>query len=161
MFSHLHPRLLSLLLYFRHSDTKSWWSKPFSWNVSKYKIPTLVGEQDIFASMACLHLHTYLTHASHSCPFALQGPAPDGETFFVTALLYASARWGDGGAFNYSQWANTVLGLVTGKPNPQQMFDPTSKLVRFDPGSTFTDPSCVTMYRLLTRPACVSVLTPS
>ena len=73
-----------------------------------------------------------------------EGPAPDGETFFVTALLFASARWGDGGAYNYSQWADTVLGLVTSKPDPQQMFDPASNIVRFDPGTSFSDPSYMT-----------------
>lgn len=73
-----------------------------------------------------------------------QGPAPDGETFFVTALYFAGARWGDGGAYNYTLWADTVLGLVTQKPDPQQMFDPASLIVRFDPGNTFSDPSYMT-----------------
>ena len=70
-----------------------------------------------------------------------QGPALDGETFFVTALYFAGARWGNAGAFNYTQWADTVLGLVSAKPDPQQMFEPSSMIVRFDPGTTFTDPS--------------------
>ena len=73
-----------------------------------------------------------------------EGQAPDGETFFVTALIFASARWGDGGAYNYSAWADTILGLVTAKPDPQQMFDPASDIVRFDPGTTFSDPSYMT-----------------
>jgi oligosaccharide reducing-end xylanase len=70
-----------------------------------------------------------------------QGPALDGETFFVTALYFASARWGDSGAYNYSRWADTVLGLVTAKPTPNEMFEPASRIVRFDPGTAFTDPS--------------------
>lgn len=73
-----------------------------------------------------------------------QGPAPDGETFFVTALLFAGARWGNEGAYNYTQWADTILGLTAGKPNPQQLFDPSSRIVRFDPGTTFSDPSYMT-----------------
>ena len=70
-----------------------------------------------------------------------EGPAPDGETFFITALYFAGARWGDGGAYNYSRWADTVLALVSQKPDPQQMFEPASRIVRFDPGTPFTDPS--------------------
>lgn len=73
-----------------------------------------------------------------------QGPAPDGETFFITALLFAGARWGDSGAYNYTAWANEILGLVAGKPDPQQLFDPASRIVRFDPGTTFSDPSYMT-----------------
>jgi oligosaccharide reducing-end xylanase len=70
-----------------------------------------------------------------------QGPALDGETFFVTALYFAGARFGNSGAYNYTRWADTILGLVTAKPTPQEMFEPESMIVRFDPGTTFTDPS--------------------
>ena len=69
------------------------------------------------------------------------GPAPDGETFFVTSLYMAGARWGNGGAYNYTRWADTILGLVTSKPTPGEMFDPGSRIVRFDPSCTFSDPS--------------------
>jgi endo-1,4-beta-D-glucanase Y len=38
------------------------------------------------------------------------GIAPDGEFYFTTALLFASARWGDGsGIFNYRQEARQLL----------------------------------------------------
>ena len=73
-----------------------------------------------------------------------EGPAPDGETFFVTALYFAGARWGNGGAYNYTAWADTILALVTGKPDPEQMFEPASHIVRFDPGTAFSDPSYMT-----------------
>ncbi len=37
-------------------------------------------------------------------------PAPDGEEYFVTALYFASARWGDGeGIYNYKAWADKIL----------------------------------------------------
>ncbi len=37
-------------------------------------------------------------------------PAPDGEEYFATALLFASARWGDGeGIYNYSEEAQKLL----------------------------------------------------
>ena len=38
------------------------------------------------------------------------GPAPDGEFYFVTALLFASARWGDESGINeYGRWARYIL----------------------------------------------------
>jgi endo-1,4-beta-D-glucanase Y len=38
------------------------------------------------------------------------GVAPDGDFYFTTALLFASARWGDGsGIFNYRQEARQLL----------------------------------------------------
>jgi endo-1,4-beta-D-glucanase Y len=37
-------------------------------------------------------------------------PAPDGEMFFATALLFASNRWGDGeGALNYGRYGRQIL----------------------------------------------------
>jgi oligosaccharide reducing-end xylanase len=62
----------------------------------------------------------------------------------IGQVFVGETRWGDGGAYNYSQWADTILGLVTSKPDPQQMFDPASLIVRFDPGTTFSDPSYMT-----------------
>jgi oligosaccharide reducing-end xylanase len=79
-------------------------------------------------------------------------PASDGETWFATALLFASARWGDGaGLLNYRAEANAILdamlhtsersssGLAT------NMFDAKTKQVVFVPKigseSSFTDPS--------------------
>lgn len=48
--------------------------------------------------------HSFLIH---TCTHA--GPAPDGETFMVTALYFAANRWGDSsGRFNYTEAANTV-----------------------------------------------------
>jgi len=73
-----------------------------------------------------------------------QGPAPDGETFFITALYFAGRRFGNGGAYNYTAWADKILGLVSSKPEPQGMFDVASGIVRFDPGTPFTDPSYMT-----------------
>jgi oligosaccharide reducing-end xylanase len=45
-------------------------------------------------------------------------PASDGETFFVTALIIASRRWGDDGAWNYSAEASLVLHAMLGKEAP-------------------------------------------
>jgi oligosaccharide reducing-end xylanase len=69
------------------------------------------------------------------------GPAPDGETWFITAHYFASTRWGDGsGRWNYSAVADMILGAVTSKPDPNGFFTPQG-IVRFDPGTPFTDPS--------------------
>jgi endo-1,4-beta-D-glucanase Y len=77
-------------------------------------------------------------------------PAPDGEFYFVTALLFASARWGDGtGDFNYGKWARQVLYDMlhrTAPPDPYgepPMFNKSNNMVYFTPygGGLHTDPS--------------------
>jgi oligosaccharide reducing-end xylanase len=77
-------------------------------------------------------------------------PASDGEEWFVTALFFASKRWGDGeGIFNYRAEADQILHTMRAKTAEgngiaTDMFDPVSKQVVFVPSgrnSTFTDPS--------------------
>ena len=77
-------------------------------------------------------------------------PASDGEEWFVTALFFASARWGDGEAiFNYRQQAQAILDTMRTKSTEKNgvatdMFDPNVKQVVFVPSgryATFTDPS--------------------
>ena len=81
------------------------------------------------------------------------GAAPDGEEYFVTALLFASARWGNGsGIFDYRQQARQLLydmlhrfpdGNTDGY-EAKAMFDQTYKMPVFSPFSSaasFTDPS--------------------
>jgi oligosaccharide reducing-end xylanase len=80
-----------------------------------------------------------------------QGPACDGEEWFVTALFFASHRWGDGtGIFAYSAEAQSLLRtMIHASEEPDRgsvtsMFDPVAKQINFVPGpqgSTFTDPS--------------------
>ena len=74
------------------------------------------------------------------------GAAPDGEEFFIMALLFASHRFGDGeGIYNYSAEAKKILTAVLhkgengreGKP----MFNPDNKLVLFVAGADYSDPS--------------------
>jgi oligosaccharide reducing-end xylanase len=76
--------------------------------------------------------------------------ASDGEEAFVTALFFASARWGDGGGdFNYRQQAQAILDSMRTKTAEKNgvatdMFDPQQKQVVFVPnawGAAFTDPS--------------------
>lgn len=88
-------------------------------------------------------------------------PAPDGEEYFVTALLFAANRWGSGaGKYNYAEQAQTLLSHmknrkpITGKVNKTRettgvaLFNPDTKMVRFTPDSgnfakntDHTDPS--------------------
>ncbi len=79
-----------------------------------------------------------------------QGPAPDGEEWFVMALFFAAHRWGNGeGIFNYAQEAQTLLRHMLhnnkdGDGSVTPMFDRKEKQIVFTPhppGSKFTDPS--------------------
>lgn len=76
------------------------------------------------------------------------GPASDGEAYFVTALFFAANRWGNGtGIFNYEAEAQDILSKVMNKNGTGQvypLFNTTSKLITFVPSYdnyTFTDPS--------------------
>jgi len=76
--------------------------------------------------------------------------APDAETWIVTALFFAAARWGNGeGIFNYQAEANALLHEMLHKHETSQiltaMFDGQTDLVVFSPRrgrlSRFTNPS--------------------
>lgn len=83
-------------------------------------------------------------------------PAPDGEAYFVTALYFASVRWGNGeDIYNYSAEADQLLNdmrhrkLITGETNRGEMtagnlFHPDYAMTRFTPdvvNAEHTDPS--------------------
>jgi len=83
-------------------------------------------------------------------------PAPDGEEYFVTALYFASGRWGNGsGIYHYRAEADRLLSdlrhrqLITGPTvkgimTAGALFEPNHKLVRFTPDVVnwnHTDPS--------------------
>jgi oligosaccharide reducing-end xylanase len=77
-------------------------------------------------------------------------PASDGEEWFVTALFFASGRWGDGEKmYNYRQQAQAILDTMRTKSAEDNgiatdMFDPGAKQVVFVPSgrnATFSDPS--------------------
>ncbi|MDR2701436.1 MAG: hypothetical protein LBB72_03285 [Spirochaetaceae bacterium] len=62
-------------------------------------------------------------------------PAPDGEFYFVTALLFASARWGNGtGDFDYGKWARQILYDMIHR-TPNGTVDPYSAATMFDKGN--------------------------
>lgn len=78
-------------------------------------------------------------------------PASDGEIWFITALIFADARWGSGaGLYNYRQEAQSILDVALHADRlsgdlATNLFDPQTKLVVFVPmlgkNSSFTDPS--------------------
>ncbi|MBO4819889.1 MAG: YidC/Oxa1 family insertase periplasmic-domain containing protein [Prevotella sp.] len=96
-----------------------------------------------------------------------QGAASDGELYFITALIFASNRWGDDTGINYKAEAQHILNCTMPKEyepeqrggfggfggfggqqqsGPQKMFliDPETKLITFTPdgfGQRYTDPS--------------------
>ena len=103
---------------------------------------------------------TYMQHKSgeHKGYFAWQmntngtikdnTPAADGEEYFATALLFASARWGNGeGIYNYHKEAQEILTTMLHQADDGQgvnMFDSTHKMPVFCPigsAATYTDPS--------------------
>ena len=103
---------------------------------------------------------TYMQHKSgeHKGYFAWQmntngtikdnTPASDGEEYFATALLFASARWGNGeGIYNYHKEAQEILTTMLHQADDGQgvnMFNSDHKMPVFCPignAATYTDPS--------------------
>ena len=82
-----------------------------------------------------------------------KGPAPDGEVYFITSLMFAHARWGSAssGIFNYAKEARQIIYDLTrrrpGNGDPwgePAMFNTDNFMIRFgtlSQSASFTDPS--------------------
>lgn len=76
-----------------------------------------------------------------------QGPASDGELYYVTALLFASNRWGDDTGIDYKKEAQYILDCAFAKDGSEgvnNFINTEHKLITFTPdrfGYRFTDPS--------------------
>ena len=76
-----------------------------------------------------------------------QGPASDGELYYVTSLLFASNRWGNDTGINYLKEAQRILNCSMQKVGMDRVtpfISPEQQLITFTPdkwGSKFTDPS--------------------
>lgn len=76
-----------------------------------------------------------------------QGPASDGELYYVTALIFASNRWGNDTGINYLAEAQNILNCAMEKPDEGHatpFINRQRKLINFVPsswGNRFTDPS--------------------
>ena len=74
------------------------------------------------------------------------GAAPDGEEFFVMALIFAGNRWGNGsGIYDYHSEARAILHTMINKgydgTEGQAMFDRETGYIKFVTEVEFTDPS--------------------
>lgn len=76
-----------------------------------------------------------------------QGPASDGEFFYITSLIFASNRWGNDTGIDYLSEAQFILNSSeekTGENRVTPLIHPDHQLITFVPtgfGSNFTDPS--------------------
>ena len=72
-----------------------------------------------------------------------QGAASHRELYFITALIFASNRWGNDTGINYKAEAQHILDCIQPHDNTY-LIDPETKLITFTPdgfGQRFTDPS--------------------
>ncbi len=75
------------------------------------------------------------------------GPASDGELYYVTSLIFASNLWGNDGEINYLAEAQRILNCSMAKQgmdNVAPFINVKEKLITFTPdpnGAKFTDPS--------------------
>ncbi|NDV81606.1 glycosyl hydrolase family 8 [Bacteroides sp. 51] len=76
-----------------------------------------------------------------------QGPASDGELYFITALIFASNLWGNDTGIDYLKEAKYILNCSMEKDGTDgvtNLINLEHKLITFVPtewGATFTDPS--------------------
>ena len=76
-----------------------------------------------------------------------EGPASDGELYFVTSLIFASNRWGNDGDINYLAEAQNILNCAwekDGTGGVNSFINKENHLIAFTPegfGNRFTDPS--------------------
>ena len=121
------------------------------WRWSKKYMQHQSGNREGYFAWSC---KTDGTHNS-------DGAASDGELYVITALIFASNRWGDDTGINYKAEAQHILNCIQpreytpaprpggfggGQQGPQKMFliDPETKLITFTPdgfGQRYTDPS--------------------
>lgn len=76
-----------------------------------------------------------------------QGPASDGELYYITSLIFASNRWGNDTGIDYLAEAQHILNhamMKSGMDSASPLIDTHHKLITFTPdpmGGAFTDPS--------------------
>ena len=124
------------------------------WRWSKRYMQHSSGKRQGYFAWSCK------TDGSHNA----EGAASDGELYFITALLFASNRWGNDTGINYKAEAQHILNCIQplatrdefrpGAPGDgpvppprstvSYLIDPTTQLITFTPdgfGQRFTDPS--------------------
>jgi oligosaccharide reducing-end xylanase len=125
-------------------------------------IAVMLNRQDVFDRL-WRFAKTYMQHASgdrkgyfswnvsETAPYAMNdpNPAPDGEEYFATSLLFAAKRWGNGaGILDYQAQADSLLTEMRHKPANASvipMIEPAHSMIVFSPTTgwnpTITDAS--------------------
>ena len=121
------------------------------WRWSKKYMQHQEGQREGYFAWSCK------TDGTHNA----EGAASDGELYFITALLFASNRWGNDTGINYKAEAQHILNCIQPRAfkeertRPQRpdmppssgmayLIDPNTHLITFTPdgfGQRFTDPS--------------------
>ena len=105
------------------------------WRWSKRYMQHQGGERDGYFAWSCK------TDGTKNA----QGSASDGEFYFITALIFASNRWGDDTGINYKAEAQRILNSCMGLNGGEKkayLIDPKTQLITFTPdghGAQFTD----------------------
>ena len=103
------------------------------WRWSKKYMQHQSGNREGYFAWSCK------TDGTHNA----EGAASDGELYFITALIFASNRWGNDTGINYKAEAQHILNCIQPRNN-MYLIDPETKLITFTPdgfGQRFTDPS--------------------
>ena len=123
------------------------------WRWSRKYMQHQTGQREGYFAWSCK------TDGTHNA----EGAASDGELYYITALLFASNRWGNDTGIDYKAEAQRILNCTMprdykeerpmpqfpGRPAPQGpgkifLIDPETRLITFTPdgfGQRFTDPS--------------------
>ena len=118
------------------------------WRWSKKYMQHQQGPREGYFAWSCK------TDGTHNA----EGAASDGELYFITALLFASNRWGNQTGIDYKAEAQHILNCIQPRkththPLPRRegqgeslmyLIDPDTRLITFTPdgfGQRFTDPS--------------------
>lgn len=105
------------------------------WRWTKTYMPVKSGPAKGYFAWSCK------TDGTHNA----EGPASDGELYFVTSLLLASQRWTPDTGIDYKAEARRILDNAFSKPvterGDQSFIDRKHHIINFVPGAPFTDPS--------------------
>ncbi len=105
------------------------------WRWSKRYMQHQQGTREGYFAWSCR------TDGTHNA----EGAASDGELYYITALIFASNRWGNHTGTDYLKEACHILDRTMPRGDrPMYLIDPETRLITFTPdgfGQRFTDPS--------------------
>lgn len=110
------------------------------WRFAKTKMQNTTGPRRGYFAWKVENIEPYAPYDSN--------PAPDGEEYFVTSLLFAANRWGsDTGIFDYQAQADSLLDIMLDADRGDAMLPlihPERRQILFSPAQVddpYTDPS--------------------